>query len=104
MNSVIQSIKSLSSIILDDYPNINDGVCPEAIKRLMELINELDEKIHERYLIGKEDLEIISFFLSELKDIQKSQKVPNDDIDWLYFMVASIRERIIKGNYNMRNC
>ena len=70
----------------------------------MELINELDEKIQERYLIGKEDLEIISFFLSELKDIQKSQKVPNDDIDWLYFMVASIRERIIKGNYNMRNC
>lgn len=70
----------------------------------MELINELDEKIQEKYLIGKEDLEIISFFLSELKDIQKSQKVPNDDIDWLYFMVASIRERIIKGNYNMRNC
>ncbi len=64
----------------------------------MELINELDEKIQEKYLIGKEDLEIISFFLSELKDIQKSQKVPNDDIDWLYFMVASIRERIIKGN------
>jgi hypothetical protein len=64
----------------------------------MELINELDEKIQERYLIGKEDLEIISFFLSELKGIQKGQKVPNDDIEWLYNMVASIRERIIKGN------
>ena len=98
MNSVIQSIKNLSSIILRNYPNINDGVCPDAIKRLIELIEDLDEKSQERYQIGKEDSEIISFFLSELKGIQKGQKVPNDDIEWLYNMVASIRERIIKGN------
>ena len=94
MNYIISSIKSLSAIILDSYPNATDGAYPEAIKRLQELVENLDEKSKVHYDVSEEDASIIADFLSDLEEIRKDYDDGDDSIDWLYEMIQSIHERV----------
>jgi hypothetical protein len=92
--TIIQLIRSLSAIILDGYPNANQKVYKDAFLRLKDLLYDIEKD--QKCILGKEDADIIGYFLDELDLIRKGQSEPDDSLEWLYCMVASIRDYLTK--------